>query len=183
MVPSLNSQYYHDEYYLAHKHARPQQDYEECVSPRSPPRQKRRQSRSRAVTFAAYEEVVEIPHINDLSMQEIQDVWFSRAQLQYIKERCKGLVFLLEKGEFKMDQLQWVRGLDQRTTIYLKKRNSIQEVMYKCVLGIQSIEKKKFGNTSEATSVKVAQLCAKYSSTFVAAARERGLSDAIEVSY
>ena len=155
----------------------PQQEYIAC-SPQE--RQNTiRKTRRRTVSFASYEEVVEIPHINDLSKEEIAQVWFSRTQLQYIQERCKGLVSLLEKGELQKDKLQLIhRGLDQRTTMYLKKSNSIQEVIYKCVLGIQSIERKKLGKTSEATSVKVAELCAKYSSTFVAAACERGLSDA-----
>lgn len=103
-------------------------------------RQHQHQKRPRlpvvGVRFSPYDEVIEIPHINDLSDDEINDVWMSRKELTSIRRRAKSLIKLMDLGSVHMNGLH-LRGLDQNTPTYTRKREAVQQLLHDTVHQIQ----------------------------------------------
>jgi hypothetical protein len=131
----------------------------------------------RRLRFSPYDEVFEIPHINDLSEEEVDGVWMSQDEIKAVRRNAKCMVALMDKGDNHMEGLE-VRGLDQNTPSYARRREAILKLVYQAVNRIQTYQ--------EANGVQVpelmAELCQKISSSSVAAAQKLGMLDAAEIS-
>jgi hypothetical protein len=143
------------------------------------PQQYQQSSRrsGRRLRFSTYDEVFEIPHINDLSEEEVDGVWMSQNELNSVRRNAKCMVALMDKGDTLMEGLD-VRGLDQNTPSYARRREAILKLVYQAVFRIQSYQ--------NANGIKVpelmAELCQKVTSSSVAAAQKLAMLDAAAAS-
>jgi hypothetical protein len=123
------------------------------------------------VRFSEFDDVFEIPHIKDLSKQEIRDVWMADEDFKSIRQECMGAVENIGKGDVSDGFL--LRGLDQHTLKYKAARESIGRKVTDVVLKIQEFERAHGVDASEL----MAKLCAKYSEPAVVAAQITAISD------
>ena len=93
----------------------------------------------RRVRFSHYDDVFEIRHIDDMSNQEIDDLWLSRECLQDIREECRSIVQSINEGctADNEDDRFYIRGLDQHTTHAVKCRKALQNIIYEAVGRVQ----------------------------------------------
>jgi hypothetical protein len=136
----------------------------------------------RRLRFAKYDEVFEIPHIDDLSEEEAGSVWMSRGELKEIRKRARETVSLIDDPNFGGALTSrrrgggglCIRGLDQHTPSYNKKRDAAQNLTYDIVFQL-----KRFHDVVDVHGL-IAGLCGKCSSPSVAAAIQRAKIDARE---
>ncbi len=133
----------------------------------------RRRQRN-GVRFADYDEVVKIPHINDMTQEEIDDSYMSDDELRAIRHECKALVRMIDAGDEDLGDV-CLRGLDQHTPEYSRLRKVTQEQVYDAIFGVQSYQVFKGVSAPEL----MAELCRKCSSPSVADAKMVGISDAM----
>jgi hypothetical protein len=132
--------------------------------------------RSRSVTFAPVDEVVEIPHINEMSDAVFKQVYMSREELKDIRKDCKTLVRMMDEGITKGF---CQRGLDQHTHAYTEKHQVIRQQIYDAVFAVQVFETK----TGKCAQELLANLCQKFSEESTETARIAALSDALDVHH
>jgi hypothetical protein len=137
----------------------------------SPPSTKTKISNKRRITFADYDMIFEIPHINDMSSQEIQDQWMSAEDLRNIRKDCIGTVKEMNDGE--PPEGVFLRGLDQHTMKYKARKEEIDRQVYDAVFRIQEFQRLSGVDASEV----MANLCTKYSEPSVVAAHTAAISD------
>jgi len=114
--------------------------------------------------------VIEIPHINDLSPDEIFDCWMTPEEFRSIRKECLGAV---AENDKKMTDGMLLRGLDQHTNRYKEARDFISRQVYDAIFRVQEIEQANGVDCSEL----MAQLSAKYSAPSAIAAQSAALSD------
>jgi hypothetical protein len=132
--------------------------------------------RSRSVTFAPVDEVVEIPHINEMSEAVVKQVYMSRKELKDIRKDCKTLVRMMDEGIIKGF---CQRGLDQHTPAYTEKHQVIRQQIYDAVSAVQMFETK----TGKCAQELLSKLCQKLSEKSTETARIAALSDALDVHH
>jgi hypothetical protein len=115
--------------------------------------------------------VCEIPHINDLSPEEVRDCWMTEADLRSIRQECLGTVD--DIGDAKITDGMLLRGLDQHTNRYKEARDFISRQVYDAVFSVQEFE---IANGVDGSEL-MAQLSAKYSEPSVISAQSAALSD------
>ena len=125
--------------------------------------------------FSTNEKVMEIPHIKDLSPEEIFDCWMSPEESRSIRKECLGTVAENEDDDDddKVTDGMLLRGLDQHTNRYMEARDSISRQVYHVIFRVQEFEQAKGVDCSEL----MAQLSAKYSAPSSIAAQSTALSD------
>jgi hypothetical protein len=132
-------------------------------------------SNHRRVRFASHEEVIEIRHVNDLTDEDIYNIWESRHNLKRIRKQCQLLVDMIEKQDysFKGDLVYGhpIRGLEGYTTASNEKKKKLQNLMYETIHTIQAY------NQQMDVADLLAHLCSKFSSLSVQAALEIAKSD------
>jgi hypothetical protein len=121
--------------------------------------------------FADYDTVFPIPHINDLSEQEIQDCWMTAEDLRAIRQSCIGTVREMNSGE--PPEGIFLRGLDQHSDKYRERKDEINQQVYDAVFRIQTFQRLSGKDASEV----MAKLCAKYSEPSVIAAQTAAIAD------
>jgi hypothetical protein len=128
-----------------------------------------------AVRFAQFDEVFEIPHINDLSDEELDGVWMSPKELRSIRRGCKLTILSFEGQTTEWNDIA-MRGLEQHTIEYSRTRKATRQQLYKAVFEIQSFQ------TFQGVSVPelIAKMSQKCSSSSVVAAHGTGISDAFD---
>ena len=144
------------------------------LTSRVSPRQRRRTLAR--VTFSSTDELQEIPHINDLSDEEVKDVWMSREELQTIRRQCATIVKFMDMDSAIRHGV-CLRGLEQNTPSYVELQVGIRRQLYDAVYAIQQFQ--------ETTGVLVpdllAETCQKYSKESVIQAQIVGHNDAMFV--
>ena len=136
---------------------------------------RRRKKRRRRIRFAEYDDVMEIPHIDDLPPDEVKDVWIGHEEFQSIRRECVGLVALIDESLKTSKQIDFcVRGLDQHTPKYIEMREAIQQLMYETVARINQIQQADGNDYTEV----LARLCQTCSSSSVTNAIAIGRTDA-----
>lgn len=97
---------------------------------------------TRSVHFADHDCVVEIPHINDMSDEEIQGQYMSQNELQAIREQCKAYVRLMDEGLHmsKGKPRFCTRGLDQHIKAYTSQAQEVRDCIYDSVFSVQSLQ-------------------------------------------
>jgi hypothetical protein len=132
---------------------------------------KKREEKKKSVRFDEYDEIFDIPHINDLSKQEILDVWMTKEDIRHIQEECIGAVRMIGKGSVSNGFL--FRGLDQHTLKYKEERDVIKDQVYEAVFSIQKFQKATGADVSEL----ICAMCEKRSEAAVVAAQITAISD------
>jgi hypothetical protein len=129
----------------------------------------------RQVHFAEYDEIVEIPHINDLSDEEVDGVWMTEDELRSIRRRCKDMVKMMEKDEEKArKKISCTRGIYEHTKQYIEKRDQIRGKIYEAVIAVQC----HHDATGEYDEELLGELSRSYSAVSVLQAQVLALGDA-----
>lgn len=123
------------------------------------------------LAFADFDTVFQIPHINDMSDQEIHDCWMTAGDLREIRQACIGTVRNMNKGE--PPEGIFLRGLDQHSDKYRERKDEINNQIYDAVFRIQEFQRLSGKDASEV----MAKMCAKYSEPSVIAAHTAAISD------
>jgi hypothetical protein len=134
-------------------------------------RTKKREETKKSVRFNRYDEVFDIPHIKDLSKQEILDVWMTNEDIRDIQTECIGAVSMVGKGSVSNGFL--LRGLDQHTLKYKEERDVIKDQVYDAVFSIQEFQRVTGTDVSEL----ICAMCEKRSEAAVVAAQIAAISD------
>jgi hypothetical protein len=142
------------------------------------PAEPRKAPLDRHVHFATYEEVLEIPHINDLSDEEVDGVWMTEDELRSIRRRCLDMVKMMDKDEEKaIQKISCTRGLYEHTRQYIEKRNRTRGKVYVAVLSVQY----HHDATGEYDAELLGEISRKYSAVSVLQAQVVALRDAVAI--
>jgi hypothetical protein len=151
-------------------------------------RRRPRQEAQRGVRFAEYGEVFKIPHIDDLSDEEVESVWTSPEELNEIQNSARETASLIDSPNFGgalasrrrgQDGGICFRGLDQNTPSYVKKREATQNWIYDAVFRLQRLN---WAQQDAHVHGMIADLCRRYSSPAVGAAIHVAKIDAREAN-
>jgi hypothetical protein len=94
---------------------------------------------NRSVSFALYDEVFEIPHINNLSDDEVDNVWMSSDELKAVRRSCINVVERMNAGEKGL----CTRGLEQHNKKGLERTTKNKKTANDAVFGIQKFQQIK----------------------------------------
>jgi hypothetical protein len=133
------------------------------------------QHERRNVRFATCDEVFEIPHINELSQEEIDAVYMSYEEGRAIRRTCSLLCKVFANG-IQEAQIagECVRGLEAHIPQYIQRTYTIRQQLYDAIHEIQYFEDK----TGLDMSDMIADTCQKHSRPLVTEAMQCGLLDA-----
>jgi hypothetical protein len=109
----------------------------------APPPQ--RSSITKCLGFHMYDEVIEIPHIDDISDDEVDATWYSKKEFQTIRKSCLRTVELMErKLSIKESSKHYcTRGLEKHTDLGRQIRKRHQEVCFETVMNIQDLSESR----------------------------------------
>ena len=136
----------------------------------------RKPHKSKSVHFDEYDEVAEIPHVNDFSQKKIDRLWFSREEQSEIREECLELVERFESGE-AMDKEEVMLGLEKQTKACHKQFLKLRRIIKKGVFRLQKVQQR----TSVAEPNFIAEFCELSSAKPALQARLSALKLALEV--
>jgi hypothetical protein len=128
-----------------------------------------------SVTFAPTDELQEIPHLRDLSDEEIANVWMTAGELHAIRRQCSTIVKFIDSAIMDTTATHGVclRGLEQNTPSYVSIQMAVRAQLYDAVFFIQHFQQ----HAGVAVPNLIAETCQKFSSKSVAQAHAVGLND------
>lgn len=105
----------------------------------------------RNVHFADHDSVVEIPHINDMTDEEVEGQYMSQNELQAIREQCKVYVRMIDEGlHMRKGKAKFcTRGLDQHIKAYTSQAQEVRDCIYDSVFSVQSLQATADSDLSE----------------------------------
>lgn len=118
-------------------------------------------------------EVHPIPHLNDLTDDDIANIWYEAAEYSDIKSSYQCTIFKMENGEFIEDEEHTSRGLEYRTQQGAWARYENKRDAYNAVLDEQDRQWKVDKDDHD----KIGAIYLQHSSKCAKAAAERGLAD------
>ncbi|CAJ1949163.1 unnamed protein product [Cylindrotheca closterium] len=130
----------------------------------------------KSVCFAKHDEVFEIPHMNDLSDEEIDAVWMSDTDFKSIRKECRKVILAIERGCFKSLAGVELRGLEHHLFSQRKQKDAIREILYSTVEKLQSFQ----DETKTDVSDMMAEMCQKVSTRSGMMAQQMALGDEVE---
>lgn len=119
-------------------------------------------SMQRTVRFAAHDDVFEIPHVNDMSDDEVDAVYMSPKELDAIRSECKILVGMMDEGlHLTPDGKEQfcTRGLEHHTKLHTRRVDEIRDNIYDSVYAMQTFQV----TSSQDVTELLASLCQRYS--------------------
>lgn len=126
----------------------------------------------RIVRFEPHHQTIEIPHLNDLSCGEIDDIWMNRDDFTAIQKECKAIVLVMGRKRSLLDNFE-LRGLEHHAFSERNEREVLQDILYDIV--------EKLMRFSDETSMDVtdlmAEMCGKISKKSEYKARQIALQD------
>mmetsp|Transcript_22961 Transcript_22961/g.65061 ORF Transcript_22961/g.65061 Transcript_22961/m.65061 type:complete len:239 (+) Transcript_22961:132-848(+) len=122
------------------------------------------------IGFEEYDEVFEIPHLNDLSQEEIDSVWTGRHGLRTIRQRCIEIVDRIQSGERGL----YIRGLEHYVDPESSRSRETKRMRAELLRYVQELEDMKGTQLPEL----FASLYSKMSERSQLLAHRRGLKDA-----
>lgn len=141
-------------------------DLDELKSPSVP------KSDKKSVRFSSRDRVHKIPHIDNLSEEEIDEVWMHPDDFKAIRRECQAIILIIEHEPDLMEGAE-LRGLEHHMSKQKKQAKAIQELLYDTVERLQ-----KFGDQSSSdVSGMLACMCKKISARHEAYARQTALQD------
>jgi hypothetical protein len=142
-----------------------------------------------SVRFAEYDEVFEIPHIKDLSQDEINDIWLSEKDNQAIQRKFLVMVELMNNSDDDDDDderannglaIECRRGLEDHTRRRSERRRQIRNQVYEAVFSMQASQEAT-SSTGERAPDLQSELTRKYSRISELQARIVASRDAVDV--
>jgi hypothetical protein len=126
----------------------------------APPPQ--RSSITKCLRFHKYDEVFEIPHIDDISEDEVDATWYSKKEFQAIRKSCLRTVELMERNRFiKESSKHCTRGLEKHTDLGRQIRKRHQEVCFEAVMNIQDLSDSRGVALNDIMAEFYAKTCSK----------------------
>ena len=113
----------------------------------------------------------EIPHINDLSDDIVENCWMGPDDFKSIRVDCLSTVKEIDTG--KQPEGYFLRGLDQHTMKYKERRDEIGRQVYMAVFELQTYQ---WSTGVDATDL-IARASSKYSEPAAIAAHMAAISD------
>ncbi|KAL3941450.1 MAG: hypothetical protein SGBAC_004190 [Bacillariaceae sp.] len=127
----------------------------------------------RCIRFSPNDRVFEIPHLNDLSDDEINDMWIRREDFENIRRECKALIRILHRShQSRLKDIE-LRGLEHHRPREKEEVERLLDMMYDTVDRVMRFS----DDTSMDTSGLLAEMCMKISESSVAKARKTALQD------
>ena len=139
------------------------------------PRKEIQQNPRKQVHFSDYDDVFEIINLNNMDDDEFYDSYYTWEELKAIRCECISLVQQMNNNKQDLDENLCVRGLHRHTSEHISWRKEIQALLYEAVFEVQAYLDSKGIYSQEF----IAELCEKYSSEMVEAAKICGMYDAI----
>jgi hypothetical protein len=101
----------------------------------------------KCISFAAYDEVIEIPHINDFSDDEIKNTWMSHQECQSMRKEYTELVNRMDEAPITDQKIFsfCTRGLESHTDLYRTRRKAYRRVMYDAMARVLSTHENNTG--------------------------------------
>jgi hypothetical protein len=130
----------------------------------------------RNVNFAPSDMVFEIPHIDDLSEDEIDNVWMSPEDGSKIRQECQSIVVMMNNESENLKDIE-TRGLEQHAVAYTEQCTAIKHLLYEAVDRIQTFQAEKGVEVSHL----IAELCQKISAVSVITAQRTATHDAMAI--
>jgi hypothetical protein len=111
----------------------------------SQPSQKENAGRRPAknVAFSHFDEIIEIPHLNGMSVEEISKAWFSRREMADMQQRSRNILSILDQDgrqDGRMLEGLCLRGLMQHHPFSIRKSKEMLYRLYDIVCECQTFE-------------------------------------------
>lgn len=149
---------------------------DDLVSTSSPKRGARRRAIGKSVRFRESNQFFPIPHLNDLSDEDIAEIWYEPEDYSEIKSSYQLTIFMMESNELVESDDHTARGLEYRTQQGAWSRYENKRDAYNAVLDEQDRQWKVDKDDHE----KISQIYLEHSTKCARAAADRGAADAKE---
>lgn len=128
-----------------------------------------------SISFSGKKHIKKIPHLNTMSEEDIEQIWYSHYDYDDIKASFEYTVFMMDAGEAKTveNDDHTTRGLEMRTEEGAWARFEHKRDAYNAVLD----EQDRQWNDGEDDPEQIAALCLEVTESAAKGALERGLSD------
>jgi hypothetical protein len=113
----------------------------------------KQQKKAKYVRFDQYDEVEEIPHINDFSQEEVDSLWWSHEEQYETRKTCFSLVDRFNAGEV-MDKEEML-GLEKRTNAAADPVERLCQVINETVFSLQQ----EADHVTSSSAAPVKRLC------------------------
>jgi len=136
----------------------------------------------KSVRFSKYDQINDIPHINDFTQEEIDECWMNEEDYHFIRSRSYKLIDMMEDGNrypISADtmvvnkHLVCIRGLEGNTSQKQNERDQLQKKIQAAVFHLQQQQKEDGVINPQA----IRQVSKKYSKEPTKNARFVGISD------
>lgn len=127
---------------------------------------------SKGVHFKEHHDIREIPHLDDVPEEEIEETWYSAKEYSEIKSSYQLTIFMMESGE-KMSEEHTPRGLEYRTQEGAWARYENKRDAYNAVLDEQDRQWKVDKDDHD----KIREIYLEHSTKCAQAAVVRALND------
>jgi hypothetical protein len=135
----------------------------------------KQQKKSKSVRFDQYDEVAEIPHINDFSKNRISRLWFSSEEQSETRKGCLELVGRFNSGEVVDKEI--MLGLEKQTKAGIAPINKLRQAVNQTIFSLQEFQQR----TSAAKPKLIAEFYKKSCAKPALEARLSALKLAVEV--
>lgn len=127
------------------------------------------------ISFSGKKHIKKIPHLNTMSEEDIEQIWYSHYDYDDIKASFEYTVFMMDAGEAKTveNDEHTTRGLEMRTEEGAWARFEHKRDAYNAVLD----EQDRQWNDGEDDPEQIAALCLEVTESAAKGARERGQFD------
>lgn len=130
----------------------------------------------KSVRFSDRNKTFPVPHLNNISDEEVAEIWYDAKEYSDIKSAYQMTIFMMENGELKEDDDHTGRGLEYRTQQGAWARYENKRDAYNAVLDEQDRQWKVDKDDHDAIS----RVYLKHSTKCAVAAAGRGEADAKE---
>mmetsp|Transcript_37452 Transcript_37452/g.43119 ORF Transcript_37452/g.43119 Transcript_37452/m.43119 type:complete len:305 (-) Transcript_37452:106-1020(-) len=140
-----------------------------------------------SVRFAEYDQINYVPHINDISQEELDSRWMNEEEYNSIRERSLRLVEMIEdpKKRYPISadimmvnkHLIYIRGLSEMTTQYVYERDVLQRSLQTAIFQLQQQQREDFGVVDPHA---IRQVSRTYSNQSYKSARYVGVMDGVK---
>ncbi|CAB9502036.1 expressed unknown protein [Seminavis robusta] len=128
-----------------------------------------------SITFSGKKHIKKIPHLNTMTEEDIEQIWYSHYDYDDIKASFEYTVFMMDAGEAKTveNDEHTTRGLEMRTEEGAWARFEHKRDAYNAVLD----EQDRQWNDGEDDPEQIAAQCLEVTESAAKGALERGLAD------
>ena len=141
----------------------------------------KKKQKKKYVRFSKTRKVRRIPHINDMTREQIVECWMQPEDFRSIRLECRAVVKAVDSGR-PLPEGYFLRGLDQQTMEYRERSDGVVRRVYDAVFRVQQYQKelratKRQGRGITDLSLLMARVAAQNSEPAVIAAQLAAMSD------